>query len=249
MTLLDTTRHGTLLDAVDTANLTGWMDATRSNADVVGLRADIARALPHLAPTALAAVVEHPACAPLAAPNTPAVPFLADALARGHRGWLETLCATRWFEATPFVELVRQTLDAGARNPADASTALAMAADKTIAKRHWSDYADGLVLALAKGHIGALSWAVQVDLPVDDCLPLREGLSRLHGSGVDEAVFRLAVLGANARTNHQKLRLRKVLEQAEPTPEGALFGANTKLWQAALALPTVAPTTASIAAR
>jgi hypothetical protein len=249
MTVLDVAHTTPLLTAVATANLYGWMDNTRNSADTVALRADITQALPQLTPTALAAVVEHPACAHLAAPTAPAVPFLADALERGHRGWLETLCSTRWFEGTPFVELVRQTLATGAANPAHASTALAMAADKTIAKRHWSDYADGLVFALSMGHIGVLSWAIQVDLPVDDCLPLRESLSRLHGSGVDEAIFRLAVLGANARTHHQRMRLRKTLQQADNTPEGALFGANTGLWQAALALPTVAPTTASVAAR
>lgn len=251
MTAIDTTIDIDipLMDAVRAGRLTSWMAATRGCTDVLALQRDIAQAIPHLAPSQLAVVVEHPACMYLAGMKVETPPFLTDALNRGHQAWLETLTQTQWFTAHSFVTLVEQALTAPNADPRLVSTALAIAADNAIAQKRWSDYADGLTRALSMGHIGALAWASHMDLPVEDCLPLRESLSRLHGSGVDEAVFRLVVLVANARTSHQKLRVQKILAKADATAEGALLGPNTALRKACLALPTVAPSVASIAAR
>lgn len=173
------------------------------------------------------------------------VPMLAESLRRTNSQLLDAIPHSAWIQRGNLVSVAEQAMQAPPHRQEAASVILAIAADHAIAAGQWGAYTEGLASMLMQGHLGAFSWAKAMDLPVAGCLPLRERMAALHGTGVPEPVFRLALLVANARTGHATLRLNRILDAAGKNGATALFNPAAALEEACLTLPSVAPSRAA----
>ena len=182
----------------------------------------------------LMALKNHPvfACATQAA-------LLRAAVDRRDSHLLTALATSGWADGASFKHALLDALE----NPPPADMAdktalvLAIMANATIARGKWEDYGEALAGALKRDHLGAIAWAGQNDLPVVDCLPVRERMTTIYAVGATEAAFRLAYTLGHEPTAHQRLRVMALLRQAGTTPGAALFYPDTAFLTGCLSLP------------
>jgi hypothetical protein len=146
---------------------------------------------------------------------------------------------------THFTIAMAKCLRPNLPNPKAVSLFLATLADSKLSQERWKNYADGLVGAACNGHIGVFSWANSVDLPVLECLPLQEAITKAYGSIPTDEAFLLMLAISNAHSGHSVLKMKKFLTQAGQTPEIQLFTPDSKFIDACKMLPGITPSQAA----
>lgn len=171
-------------------------------------------ALPLIPVAHLAAISNHPFFSSLIEAR-----LVQYALGHEHPTLLRILARSERFLESGFERIMYQASIATINHPQLASLTLAAAADRTIANESWSDYAEGIVTACRMGGPKWLAWAYNADLPVIDCLPIKEAITNSYGTIPNTATFNLLMMLANATSAHERIDMRSLLQDAGETPE------------------------------
>lgn len=112
-----------------------------------------------------------------------------------------------------------------------ASLALAALADSRIAKEQWHDYAEGILTAVRWGGPKWAAWAHRADLPLLDCLPIREAIAGAYKTLPEERTFKLMHAIGQAQSGHSQMALKLLLERCGPTPAACLAAPQDRYFE------------------